>query len=105
LIHRRRVAGGEAGDGVEQDAEDEHAAAPEDVGEVAAEQPEDAAGDGRPVEEVADPGVDGRVGRRDVQQLRQRGTHDERQHQQYVGVEREADGRGDADGPLDQRQR
>ena len=41
---------------------------------------------------------------RDAEQLRERRPHDERQHQQLVGVEREAE-RGDAaDQPLQRRQ-
>ena len=55
LVDRGREAGGERREGVEQDAPGQHAPAPETIGQVAAEQPEDAAEDRRPVEQVARP--------------------------------------------------
>ena len=61
--------------------------------------------DRRHVQQRADPVVDRRgCSARTPQQLRQRRPHDERQHQQLVGVEREAE-RGDrADQPLQRRE-
>ena len=99
-LHRRRVAGGERRERVEQDAPHEHTAASEQVGEVAAEQAEDPACDRRHIKEDADPVVDGRVARWHAQQRLERRAHDERQHQQHVRVEGEADGGDDADQPL-----
>ena len=92
------------GERVDQDAVGQHAPAAEPVGEIAAEQPEDAAGERRNVEQPADPHLKLRRSGRGARQLQQRGPHDERQHQDFVDVEREADGGDGADQPLHRRQ-
>src|SRR6185436_8758072 len=100
--HRRRgrKAGGERREGVEQDAPHQHAPAAEDVGQVAAEQAEGAAGERRHPEEPAPPRDELRTARRHAQQLQHRGPRDERQHQQLVDVEGETEGGDEADQPL-----
>ena len=90
--------------GVEKNAPDEHAPPAEHVGEVAAEQSEDPARHCGQIEENARPVVDQRTGGRDVQQFAERRPHDERQHQQFVRIERESDRRDDDDQPLQGRQ-
>ena len=102
--HGSRIAGGERRERVEQDAPDEHAPPAEQVGQIPAEQAEDAARHGGHVEDDAHPVVDEGAARRHVQQLDERRAHDERQHQQHVGVEREADGRDNRDQPLQRGQ-
>ena len=104
-LDRGREPGQERRERVDQDAVGQHAAAAEAVGQVAAEQAEDAAGERRDVEQPPDPHLElGRAGH-GAGQLEQRRPHDQRQHQEFVDVEREAD-RGDgADQPLDRRQR
>ena len=89
---------------VEQDAPRQHAAAAEAIGEVAAEQAEDAAADRRHVEQQPDPVVDTRGCRARARRVRSAPADDQRQHQQLVGVEREADRGNDADEPLDGRE-
>src|SRR6185295_11679513 len=103
--HRRRIARGERRERVEQDAPDEHPPPAEDVGEIPAEQAEDAARHGGHVEDDAHPIVDGGAVGRHVQQLDERRPHDERQHQQYVRIEREPDRGHDRDEPLQRRER
>src|SRR5437867_1925452 len=46
-LYRRRIAGRECREGVQQDAPDEHPPAAEEVGEITPEQAEDASGHGR----------------------------------------------------------
>ena len=102
---RGGVARGTGGAGVEQDAPDEDAPAAEEVGQIAADQPEYAAGHRRDPEEHADPVVErGRPGD-GAGQLHEGRPRDERQHQNLVDVEREADGGNRADHPLSGRQR
>ena len=85
---------------VEQDAPDQHAAPAEAIGEIAAEQPEGAADDRRHPEEHADPVVEVRRPGTSAGQLADGRADDERRHQHFVDVEREAE-RGDgADQPL-----
>ena len=76
-----------------QDAPGQHAPAAEAIGEIAAEQPEDAAGKRRDVEQPPDPHLELRRARRGAGQLEQRRPDDQRQHQHLVDVEREADRR------------
>ena len=103
---RRREAGGERRERVEQDAPDQHAPPAEAVGQVAAEQAEDAAGERRHVEQQAHPGVERRAcPARTPSSSTQRRPHDQRQHQQLVDVEREAERGDDADQPLGGGQR
>ena len=64
---------------------------PKQVGQIAAEQPEDPARDGGNVEQVADPLVDQRAAGGTWSSSDERRPHDERQHQQLVGVERESE--------------
>jgi hypothetical protein len=103
-LNRRGKAGRERAESVEQDAPHEHAPPAEQIGEVTPEQPEDASSHGRHKLDVSDPFVDEGAVRRDAQQLGEPGPHDQRQHQQLVGVEEEADGGNDHDEPLHERE-
>ena len=67
-------------------------AAAEAVGEVAAEQAEDASGDRR-VRRAADPVIDSGAPGGAAEQFGERRPHDQRQHQQLIGVEGEAERR------------
>ena len=94
------VAGGAGTECVEEDAPCEDAAAAEAVGEPAAEEAEDAAGDGGDEEEETGPflvfrGADGELAERE-----KGGLDDQGQHEEFVDVEREADAGDDADEPL-----
>ena len=107
LWQRRGEAGGQRREGVEQDAEREHPPPAEQVGEIAADEAEHAAGDRGHEEERPGPlRVGGRAGH---EQWRALGRHaaerregrldDQRQHQEFVDVEREPDRRDRADEP------
>jgi hypothetical protein len=98
---RRGVAGGARRERVEQDAPDEHAPSAQAVGEVAAEEAEDAPRHRRHVEhEVPPPGELG-AAELHAAEVVEGAREDERQHQELVGVEREADRRDDGDEPFD----
>ncbi len=97
---RGREARGHRGERVEQDAPDEDAATAEQVGEVAAEQAEDPAGDRGQPEEPPHPEVELRGARLRAEEIEERRPHDEGQHQQLVDVEGEAERGDEADQPL-----
>jgi hypothetical protein len=100
----RGEAGGKGGERIDEDAPGEHAAAAEPVGEVAAEEAEQAAAQGRHVEQQAHPAEKPRAAGLEAAQFQERGPRDQRQHQQFVDVECEAD-RGDrADEPAGERE-
>jgi hypothetical protein len=104
-VDRRCESGCERSERVDQDAPDQHAAASKEVGEVSTDQSEDAACDGGHVLHRPDPRIDGKAIGFGAEEFRERWPHDERQHQQFVGVEGEAQGGDSADGPLQWRQR
>ena len=104
-LRRGGEAGGERRERVEQDAPHQHAAPPEEVGQVAAEQAEGPSRERRHPEQPADPGVELGAARRRAEQLQQRRPRDQRQHQQLVDVEGEAEGGDEADQPLGEGQR
>ena len=94
------VACGAGAEGVEEDAPCEDAAAAEAVGEPAAEEAEDTAGDGWDEEEEPGPflvfrGADGELAEGEEGWL-----DDQGQHEEFVDIEREADAGDDADEPL-----
>ena len=100
----RRKAGHECRERVNEDAVGQDAAASEAIGEVAANQPEDATGKGGDIEQASHPHLKLRGTWRGAGQFEQRRTYDQRQHQNFVDVEGEAN-RGDrADQPLNRRQ-
>ena len=99
-LDRGGVAGGQRRERVEQDAPHQHAAASEQIGEVTAQQAEDAAGHRGDVLQRPDPRIDLEAVRRHAEQIGERRPHDERQHQQFVAIEREAERRHAADDPL-----
>ena len=103
-LDRRREPGQERGERIEKDAERQDAPAPEQIGQIPAEQTEDPAGERRNIEQPPDPHLVLGRSRRGADELQQRRPDDERQHQDLVDVEREAD-RGDrADQPLGWRE-
>ena len=104
LPNRGAEARGKDREGVEHDAPDEHAPASEPIGQIAAKQSKNAAGDRGDPEQHANPLVVRGRAWRGVDKFAQRRRDDERQHQHDVRVERETD-RGDcADEPLNGRQ-
>ena len=99
----RRVTGRECRERVQQNAPRQNPPSSEPVGEIAAQQAEDAPEDGRDEKQNPDPvRIFGRA-RADVDQVGERRTDDQRQHQQFVGVERKPDRGDDADQPLGRR--
>ncbi len=94
------VTSGAGAEGVEEDAPCEDAAAAEAVGEPAAEEAEDTAGDGRDEEEEAGPFLVFRGADGELAEGEEGGLDDQRQHEEFVDVEREADAGDDADEPL-----
>jgi hypothetical protein len=86
--------------GVQQDAPHQHAAAAQAVGKISAQQAEDAARHRGDVEQQAHPVIEVRRARLHLGDLHQGRPHDQRQDQQGVGIEREADGGHGADDPL-----
>ena len=103
-LDRSGESGKECRERVQQDAPHQHAAAAEQVGEVAAEEAEHAARDRGHIQQGADPFVDLQAVGGDAKQFRKRGPRDERQHQKLVGVEREAKGGDRANQPLQRGQ-
>ncbi len=104
LLDRGGIAGCQRAEGVEEDAPGEHSPPAEEIREVAAEQSENAASDGRYELDVADPLVDQRAVAGHAQELDQPRTHDQGQHQQRVRIVKKADGRDPDDEPLDEGQ-
>ena len=93
-------ARGHRGERVDQDAPHQHAAPAEAVGQVAADQPERAADQRRDPEEHADPEIEAGRARLGAGQLADRGSDDERRHEDFVDVEGEPEGGNGADQPL-----
>ena len=93
-----------ADDGINQDAVGQHAPPAEPIGEIPAEQAENASRKRRDVEQPAHPHLKLRRAGRRACQLQQRRPDDERQHQDFVDVEGESDGGDGADQPLHGRQ-
>jgi hypothetical protein len=73
----------------------------EPIGQIAAQQAEDAARDRRHVKQQSYPIIEVRSSRLNLGQIHEGRPHDERQHQQRIGVEGEAYGGYRADHPLD----
>src|SRR5262249_37757857 len=86
--------------GVDEDAPHQDTTATEQVCEVAADQPEDAARDGGHVLKCPHPRIDGEAVGFRREQFGKRRPDDERQHEQRVGVEGKAEGGRRADRPL-----
>ena len=103
-LDRGREARYEGGDGVDQDAVGQHAPPSEAIGQIPAEQAEDTAGKRGDVEHPPDPHLILGRSRHRARQLQQGRTDNERQHQDFVDVEGEADRGNRADQPLDRRQ-
>ena len=103
-LDARGKSGRERRAGVDQDAEGQDTPAAKQIGQVAAEQPEDAAGEGRDIKQAAHPHLELRRPGRGSCELDQRRPDNQRQHQNLVDVEREADRGHRADQPLDGRE-
>ena len=76
----RRETGCERGERVEQNTPGEHAASAETIGEITAEQTEDAARDGRHIEQNAEPSSELRRARLNAAEFEQGRPQDQRQH-------------------------
>ena len=101
---RCREPGGEGRDGVEKDAERQHAAAAEQVGQVAANQADRPAGHHRHPEEQSPPVPwCGPVGA--GEQLDKQVPADVLHDEQHIDVEPKTDGREDQDQPVPEGQR
>lgn len=96
----RREARRPGGKAVQQDAPHQDRTPPQAVGQPPPEQAEYAAEYSRNVEEQADPLIELRRPRPDVRQLQQSRTNDQRQHQEFIDVERKAQRCDAADQPL-----
>jgi hypothetical protein len=90
---------------IEEDASREHGSPTEAIGEVSAEQSEDAAADRGQIEHQVPPQAE--LGRAELvaAESHDGGRQDERQHEQLVGVEGEPERGQDDDHPFDERQR
>src|SRR5204862_7447057 len=89
---------------IEQDACDQDLFATKTVGEPAAEESKNSAAKGGDPEHVSDPLGDERIVRRHLQNLGEGRPGDEREHEQFVGVEGKTECRDENDKPAGKAQ-
>src|SRR5229473_2359928 len=85
-----RIGRGKSGKAEQQYAPEQHAAAAQSIDQIPAEQTEDAPSDGGDIKEHADPMIEDRTARFGGEQLAQSRPDNQRQHQEFVRVERKS---------------
>ncbi len=96
--------GGKCGKRIEQNTQHEYATPSPQVGEISAHQAKHATDQKRHEEQQRLPQFEFGHPRLGTNEVLQDGPHDERHHQQFIDVEREADRRNDTHRPLDKCQ-